>query len=118
MDMRDGCGALLLAVLVVAVVAVIGVAIVSGGLAVVNESAARAQDARADARRAEADVVEARTSRDREANLHREQMFQMWTLAMAGFTESNSGLLVAVSAVFGALAAGVVIRLLRRLERQ
>lgn len=101
------------------VVAAIVFAVGTGGVAVVKGAEARAAEARAEAVRAEAVVVEARTARDREANLHREQMFQMWSLALLGGRRYSAGgnvLSVLVGAVSGAVCAVLIVRWLKRAE--
>ncbi len=60
--------------------------------------------------RARAEEIEARASRDREAYLHRETMFQQWTVALGAFADSNQGWIVALSALLGAGAAVAVTR--------
>jgi len=55
-------------------------------------------------------VVNAEAARDREANLHREYMFQAWTVALAAFGQSSQVPLVVVAALFGAAVAVLTIR--------
>jgi uncharacterized membrane protein YqjE len=54
--------------------------------------------------------------RDREANLHREAMFQMWTASLAALLGSDQVEVALLAAVLGAVAAWGVIRWLERKE--
>lgn len=120
MDAGDGCRDVVMAglmlVVLLAIVAAIGGVLVTGGATVVGEYRVRAEEAKAESIRAQADVVEARTAREREANVHREQMFQMWTVALMGFAQRNDGLLVVLSGVLGVVCGVGIVRWLGRME--
>lgn len=79
--------------------------------------ASRADRARAEAAveaaewRGRVELEQARLDRDREANLHREYMFQSWTVALG---RGQDPVPVALAAMAGAVAAWVVIRWVER----
>jgi len=64
---------------------------------------------RADRLEARVGIINAEAARDREANLHREFMFQAWTVALAAFGQSSQVPLAVVAALLGAGAGAVVI---------
>jgi len=105
---------LMLAGIVAAIIFAVG----TGGVAIMKGAEAQAAEARAEAVRAEAVVVEARTARDREANLHREQMFQMWSLALlgGGHSAGENVLSVLIGAVGGVVCAVFIIKRLQKME--
>ena len=104
-----------LTVCVVALV-VVGVLLGMTLMGDIEQSRADREWARADAVRAQAAVVEANTARDREANQHREYMFQAWSFALAAALGSGTGWAVVLAAALGATVAVGVVRWLARKE--
>lgn len=102
-----GCGPRILLAVVVVIVAVLGVLWLAGEW----------EGHRADREMAEVSRIEALTARDREANLHREYMFQSWTVALAAFSSRDQGSLVVVAALLGAAVAVIVIRWWESIQR-
>lgn len=95
----DGCARLLVPILFLAVM-----------LVVILFGAGWWEGNRAERVQAEVARVNAEIARDREANLHREYMFQAWTVALAAFASSNQVPLAVVAAMLGAACAVLVVR--------
>lgn len=103
-----GCG------LLVGLASVVVVCLVAGWL--VQPIAEGVQDARvsiaharADQANARADAARERTDAARETNLHRETMFQLWTVALASFRSDAGGVVGLLLGGLGGAVVGLVV---------